>query len=386
MTKRKWTPIFLLLTSVATFTAVSQSKSLNITAEELKKIVRKAAEESANNAVKEVLKKQVTSRKRTDKSTQNLPKKQATTKILRIGSGAIGGNYFVLGELVGGVISHPSGSLPCGAGGSCGIMNLQSQNISSAGSVANLNTLKDKTNQTGFVQSDIAYWAYTGTGLYAKEKKQSNLRAIASLYPEAIHIIVNKEANINTIAKLAGKRVSLGAKKSGTLQGARLVLNAYQITEDKIQARYLNSADSIKALLKGELDAVFFTVGTSSPILNELFKNNDKFTLLSIGNSQRQAIFKQGHYFSPFRIAANTYKGVPETKTISVYALWLTTEKMDEGLVYALTKALWGKPAKHLFKSSLIGHHISIENSLKGIGIPLHSGAKKYYDEIGKRF
>ncbi len=381
----KWTPILFLLFSC--FVSFAQQATVTISPTELEKIIDKIAKKSAQQAINEVLKKQVKNVKKTSKNaTKELPSQANLTKTLRIGSGSIGGNYFVLGELVGGVVSHPMGSLPCGAGGSCGVANLQSQNVTSAGSIANLAALQKGSIHTGFVQSDIAYSAYTGTGIYANAKKQGNLRAIASLYPEAIHIIIRKDAKINDISKLVGKRVSLGAKNSGTLQGAKLVLEAYDISEDKIKAQYFNSTDSIKALLKGDLDAVFFTVGTSAPILNQLFENSDEFTLLSIGNRQRQAIFKQGHYFSPFSIAENTYKDVPKTDTISVYALWLTTDDADKKLVYEITKALWGAPATQLFESSLIGHYINVENSLKGIGIPLHTGAKKYYDEIGKRF
>ncbi len=383
MTTKKWIAVLFLLCSC--FVSVAQKNTVTISTQKLAKIVEKAAKKSAQQAVQDVLKQQKNN-KQPSNVTKNLPNQPNLTKILRIGSGSVGGNYFVLGELVGGVISHPIGSLPCGSGGSCGVTNLQSQNVTSAGSVANLNALEKGSIHTGFIQSDIAYWAYTASGLYANEKKRSNLRAIASLYPEAIHIIVRKDASVLNIAELVGKRVSLGANNSGTLQGARLVLNAYDMSEDKLKAQYLNSIDSIKALLKGELDAVFFTVGTSSPILNQLFENSNDFTLLSIGSSQRQAIFKQGHYFSPFTITANTYKGVPKTETISVYALWLTTTDTDEKLVYEMTKALWGDTAKQLFASSLIGHHIKLEDSLKGIGIPLHTGAKKYYDEIGKRF
>ncbi len=120
--------------------------------------------------------------KKTPTAKKTPQKKIKPVQLLRIGSGAIGGNYFVLGELVGGVVSHPLGSLACGKGGTCGIENLQTQNITSAGSLENLNKLQKGTIQTGFVQSDLAYWAYTGSGLFENKEKQGNLRAIASLY------------------------------------------------------------------------------------------------------------------------------------------------------------------------------------------------------------
>lgn len=318
--------------------------------------------------------------------SEQLPAQSTQTKILRIGTGAIGGNYFVLGELVGGVVSHPMGSLDCGKGGTCGVPNLQAQNVTTAGSVANLDKLSKGQVKTAFVQSDIAYWAYTGSGLFENKEKISDIRAIASLYPEAMHIIVNKKADIHSIADMVGKRVSLGARKSGTLQGARLVLAAYKLSEDNMQTEYLNSTESIKKLVDDELDAVFFTVGAPAPTFERLFEQNDHFQLLSIDEAERQAIFSKGHYFSPYTIPANTYRNSEAIETISVYALWLANRQSDETLIYELTKSLWGDTAKQLFSSSHIGSQIDIENSLKGIGIPLHSGAKKYYNEIGKRF
>ncbi|PIE45596.1 MAG: immunogenic protein [Gammaproteobacteria bacterium] len=312
---------------------------------------------------------------------------QSDVNLLRIGSGAVGGNYFVLGELVGGVVSHPLGSLTCEKGGTCGIENLQTQNITSAGSVANLENLLADNVQTAFVQSDIAYRAYTGTGMYEKKGKLNDIRAIASLYPEALHIIVRKDAKITDIGQLAGKRVSLGAKRSGTLQGARLILKAYKLSEGSLKVRYLNSQQSIQKLINAELDAVFFTVGAPAPSIEHIFSISDDFELLSINQAARDSIFKSGHYFLPYTIEKDTYTRLKTpVKTISVYALWLTRESADEALIYALTKALWGDRAKQLFNSSYIGSQIDVENSLKGIGIPLHSGAKKYYNEIGKRF
>lgn len=307
-------------------------------------------------------------------------------QLLRLGSGVIGGNYFVLGELVGGVISHPPGSLACGKGGTCGVVNLQSLNVTTSGSLANLSQLQEDHIQSGFIQSDIAYWAYTGTGLFANKDKQVDLRAIASLYPEAMHIVVSNKANVQSVADLADKRVSVGARKSGTLNAARLVLAAYQLSEDDMETEYLNNQQSIEKLKAGELDAMFFLVGAPAPALTDLFEESKAFKLLTIDEPARQQIFKQGHYFSPYLIPAGAYTGTTETHTISVYALWLTKADMDADLVYQMTKALWSDTAKQLLNSSYIGKKIAVENSLNGIGIPLHEGAKKYYNEIGKRF
>ncbi len=355
-----------------------------ISPEAIERIAKEAAEDAAQKLLTKLKKEEQKIAK--EKASKKKSSASSANHLMRIGSGAIGGNYFVLGELVGGVISHPNGSLPCGAGGTCGVRNLQTMNVTSAGSMANLNALMLGTVNSAFAQSDVAYWAYTGTGLFEKEKKMRKLRAIASLYPEAVHIVVNKRSGINSVADLKGKRVSIGARNSGTLLQARLVLSAYNLSEDDLLIEHLNNQQSIDKLTHGELDAMFFSVGVPAPALTQLFTDNDHFSLLSLEAGARQDIFRQGTYFSPYVIAENTYPNVGKVETVSVFALWLCAKDLDEQLVYQMTKALWSDASRQLLNSSYIGKHIDVEHSLQGIGIPLHKGAKKYYNEIGKRY
>lgn len=399
----QWVGCLSLTTGVvfSAYTGDRKAEEIPITEKKLEQIAQKAAEKAAQKTAAQILKQinnnntksnnndndnkkdtSITSQQ-PSKLPQILPiKKQA--HLMGIGSGAVGGNYYVLGELVGGVVSHPIGSLPCGQGGTCGVPNLQVQNITSAGSMANLNALKDGKIATGFVQSDIAYWAYTGSGTF--EKKMPDLRAIASLYPEAVHIVVKKSLNLGDVAELKGKRVSIGARNSGTLSQARLVLGAYKLSEDDMQTVYLNNQQGIKKLKDDELDAMFFSVGAPAPALTQLFEESDEFTLLSLSNAAQKEIFHQERYFSSYVIPSGVYPKVGETTTVSVFALWLCSAKTDKNLVYQMTKALWSDTARQLLDSSYIGRTIVVDNSLKGIGIPLHDGAKKYYDEIGKRY
>ncbi len=323
--------------------------------------------------------------------------KQATSNpmsnltLLTIGSGSVGGNYFLLGEILGTVISHPTLSLPCGKGGTCGVEGLQSINIATAGSVDNLKRLSDGSAFTGFVQSGIAYWAYTATGPFARKEKMDDLRAVASLYPEMIHVIVRKNLNAKSVADLKGKRVSVGTRHSGTLNSTRAVLEAYGMTEDDLEPEYLNLVETMEKMKAGELDAFFITMGAPAPFITSLFneageEDVPEFQILNIGGTEREKILALGHYFSPANIPAGTYKGVGEVDTVSMYALWLTTTKADADLIYKVTKALWDENSALLLNAFPVGKNITLDNSLNGIGIPLHEGAKKFYDEVGKKF
>ena len=113
--------------------------------------------------------------------------------------------------------------------GSCGVPNLIAVAQSANGSVANVQAIRSGQLESGFAQSDIPYWAHTGTGTFQGEAAMQNLRAIASLYPESVHLVTRKGAGIRSIADLRGKRVSLDEPGSGTLVDATLILQAFSL-------------------------------------------------------------------------------------------------------------------------------------------------------------
>ena len=84
----------------------------------------------------------------------------------RIGTGGTAGTYFPIGGLIANAISNPPGSRACADGGSCGVPGLVATAVASNGSVANVAGIATGGMQSGFVQSDVAYWALNGIGIY----------------------------------------------------------------------------------------------------------------------------------------------------------------------------------------------------------------------------
>ena len=182
-------------------------------------------------------------------------------RFLRIGTGGVAGTYYPIGGLVAGIISNPPGSRPCEKGGSCGVPGLIATAQSSDGSVANVEAVASGELDSGFSQSDVAYWAYTGTGIYEGKEPLSDLRAIAGLYPESLHLVVRRGAGIERVKDLVGKRVSLDEEGSGTLVNARIILKAFGISENDIEAHFIKPNFAISEIREGRLDAFIVTVG-----------------------------------------------------------------------------------------------------------------------------
>ena len=304
-------------------------------------------------------------------------------KFFRIGTGGTGGTYYPIGGLISNAISNPPGSRECSKGGSCGVPGLVAIAQSANGSVANINSISSGTLESGFAQSDVAYWAYTGTGIYADKGKVADLRAIANLYPESIHLVARKGAGIKTPADLKGKRVSLDEPGSGTLVDARIILEAYGLSEKDVEADYIKPTPAIAKIKDNQLDAFFIVAGYPTGSVAELASSVGA-ELVPIDGTPAQAIMQKYGFFAPDVIPAGTYEGIGETKTISVGAQWVVGAKVDEDLVYQITKAVWNKSSRKLLDNGHAkGKAITLESALDGVGIPLHAGAERFYKEAG---
>lgn len=305
-------------------------------------------------------------------------------KFFRIGTGGTAGTYYPIGGLLATAISNPPGSRACNAGGSCGAPGVVATAVASNGSVANINGIQSGQLESGFTQSDVAYWAYTGTGVYEGKPKVSDLRLIANLYPETIHLVARKGANIKSVADLKGKRVSLDEPGSGTLVDARIILGAFGLTEKDVVAEYLKPNQAGDKMKDGALDAFFFVGGYPTSAIAELASSGAGIDLIPVTGPEVDKMLKQYSFFAPDTIPANTYKGIPEVKTIAVGAQWVTSAKQPDALIYEITKALWNDNSRKLLDAGHAkGKAITKATATAGAGIPFHAGAEKFYKEAG---
>jgi len=301
----------------------------------------------------------------------------------RIGTGSTGGTYFPIGGLIATGISHPPGSRPCEAGGSCGVPGLIAAAQSTQGSVDNVAAIAAGQVESGLAQADIAFWAYRGEGPYAKSGAVEDLRAIANLYPESVHIVVRRDAEIDSVSDLRGKRVGLGAEESGTRVDAGIVLDAYGLSEKSIKGALVGPAEGADMLRAGELDAFFFVAGAPATAIRDLAEHVE-IDLLPIDGVAAVSIVKEHPFFSAGEIGAGVYPDVDGVATLDVGAQWLTSAEADPELIYGITRALWHPNTQALLaRGHPEGRNITLPTALDGVAIPLHPGAERYYREIG---
>ncbi len=293
---------------------------------------------------------------------------QAQVKFFRIGTGGTSGTYYPVGGLIANAISDAQ-------------VNVSA--VASNGSIANVNGIVGGSMESGFSQADVTTWAYTGTGIYQGKPKVEELRAIANLYPETIHIVVKKGLGLKSISDLKGKRISIDEPGSGTIVNAKTILAAYGIKDGDYKAENLKQGPSAEKLKDSSLDAFFVTAGHPVAAISEL-ATTAGIDLLPIDGAASDKLRADYKFFASDDIPDGVYKDVKGVKTISVGAQWVTSAKIDADLVYAITKGLWSDKAR----AALDGGHakgksITKETALVGLGIPLHPGAERFYKEAG---
>jgi TRAP transporter TAXI family solute receptor len=307
-------------------------------------------------------------------------------QFFRIGTGSAGGTYYPIGGIIANAISCPPGA-PCGqAGGTAGVPGLVAVAQATQGSVQNVNLIQSGNAESGFSQSDVAHWAYTGTGLFEGRPKLDRLRFIAHLFPEHIHAVVRRDSPIRSFEDLRGKRIAIGLQASGARIGSELILEANGLRAGRdYTAEYLNQAQGTERMQDRGLDATLTVVGYPAAAFAE-FCSRTGCRLLPIQGAAAQRVIERAPFYGTGVIPRTAYEGLEaDTPTLTVGAVWLVRDSVPEELVYNITRALWSDVTRGLLdRGHAKGREIVRENALTGRGVvPLHPGAERYYREAG---
>ena len=302
----------------------------------------------------------------------------------RIGAAATAGSFFEIGGVIASAVSKPAASPPCEQGGSCGVPGLVAVAQATQGSVDNLRMIASDQIESGIAQSDVASWAYSGTGIFAGEGPFKKLRAIASLFPERLHLVVRAAGSIQTLEDLKGRRISLGQVGSGTLVDARIVLAAGGLAETDLLPEYMRSGTAAANLAEGSLEGFFLIGGVPIPAIRSL-AGTTPIRLIPIPDDVLTNMHERYGPYERAVIPAEVYPGVNvATPTVGFHALWVVSVSTADDLIYAITRALWNEATQRLLDAhDPIGKQVRLENALDGLTIPLHPGAKRFYREAG---
>jgi len=291
----------------------------------------------------------------------------ATTR-LSIGTASTGGTWYPLGGAIASVITKY-------------VKNTEATAYPSGASIENIRLLRKGQTDIVMLMPDSAYWAYTGTEQFSKDKPYKELRAILALYPIFDQIVVLESSNIKTIADMKGKRIAVGAPGSGTEVMNRIILAEHGITYENCTPKYLSAPEAVEAQKDGNVDVIMYALGAPAPTIMDLMTVR-KVRFIEIDPAMEKKINSKYPFYVPSQIKAGTYQG--QSKPVRMLA-WMgilaVDAKMKNELVYDILKAFWAHKDE-IDKVHVQFKDITLNNAVN-VPIPLHEGAIKFYREKG---
>ncbi|MCB1900580.1 TAXI family TRAP transporter solute-binding subunit [Cognatazoarcus halotolerans] len=252
---------------------------------------------------------------------------------------------------------------------------------STKASAENLNLLQAGRGEVGFALGDVVSDAWKGEAEAGFKAPLKKLRAFAAIYPNYIQIVASKESGIKTLADLKGKRVSVGAPKSGTELNARSVLKAAGLAYGDLgKVEYLPFGESVELIKNRQLDATLQSAGLGVASLRDLASSMD----IVVVPVPADVVAKIGDAaYQPGVIPANTYTGqTADTPTVAIRNILVTHEGVDADAVYAMVKAMFGN-MDALVAAHAAAKGIKLESAASGLPLPLHPGAERFFKEAG---
>lgn len=252
----------------------------------------------------------------------------------------------------------------------------------SGGGIDNLNQAYDGEAQIGIANANLVYQAQEGIASfegYANDK----LRIFAGLYINPNQVVVTKASGIEGLEDLIGKKISIGAAGSTTVDEASVHLGAIGKTLDDIKAEYMDTSAAADAISNKLLDGVWIMAGTPNSAVTQIMTTTDS-KIMPITAEQVETLKAEYPWYAACEIPAGTYAGQDEAVPTSGVKLTLfVTADVDEETVYQMTKVFWEN------WDTLTETHAALRkadpkqacNDVAGVAI--HEGAARYYREIG---
>ncbi|MBZ9799664.1 TAXI family TRAP transporter solute-binding subunit [Mesorhizobium sp. ES1-4] len=260
------------------------------------------------------------------------------------------------------------------------IPGVRTQVQATKASVENLNLLQQGKGEIAFALGDSVKAAAEGDKEAGFPNKLDKLRAIAAIYPNYVQIVASQEAGIKSFADLKGKSLSVGAPKSGTELNARAIFGALGMSyQDLSRTEYLPFGESVELMKNRQLDATLQSAGLGVASIKDL-ASSVPITVVAVPAEVAQ---KLGAPFQAANIPAGTYQGQTEdVPTLAITNILVTRSDLSDDEAYQMTKQLF----EHL--DQMVAAHsaaksIKLEDAVKGLPIPLHPGAERYYKEKG---
>ena len=298
---------------------------------------------------------------------------RAQTRIVTIGTGNASGVYQVAGDAVCRLVNQDTAR-----------HGLQCRTQGTAGSVQNVNALKNGEIDFAIVQSDVQYHAVKGLGRFKEGGPHKELRAVFSVYPEPLMVVAGPRTGVEKFEDFKGKRFNLGNPGSGTRPTIDMLMSALRMKPDDFaKATELSPDEHGKALCEGRIDGFGFVVGNPSANLVYATKACHAHVIPLHGPAIDRLVIDHP-YFAYTTLAEGSYPGMKEpVRTFGVVATFVTSSRVADDVVQTVVAAVFDHFESFRKQHPSFSYIHPMDTLNSGLTAPLHDGAFLYFRAKG---
>lgn len=296
---------------------------------------------------------------------------RAEDKFLALGTASTRGTYFPVGNTLCRLINEKRDShlVRCLA-------------YPTGGSVYNIQALTSGELDIAITRSDLAYKAFNGLNQFAAIGANRQLRTVMNLYSQPVVITVRKDSGINSFADFKGKIINIGNRGSGKRAIADQMFKIMGWSKaDFAGTTEFSTRGQSKPFCDKKVDILIESIGLPAPLYDNLAAKCDaKF--VDIPEKLAEGFRKSGPFFFDYKIPASINpNNDADVKTVGIKVVLLSLTTISSKTVAIVADSIFGEKGK--FQKSHPALSLSTPDSMvnEGIHVPLHDGAKKYYED-----
>jgi TRAP transporter TAXI family solute receptor len=249
------------------------------------------------------------------------------------------------------------------------------------GSAYNIGALQSGELEFAIVQSDVHFAAYKGEGAWSG-RPFLGLRSVMSLYPELVTVMARADSHIQDLAGLAGKRINVGSRGSGTTTSEALEAELGWRDQERVLPAELKADATTSALCSGTIDASLLIVGHPSPMVKDQLAACP-VNFVAMTGPAIEKLLHEDLYYKHETIPGEIYGIVGEVPTFGGRASLVTSASVDARVVAVVAKAVLNHVAELRTLNPALGRLRPRDMIKDGLTAPLHPGAEQVYKELG---
>jgi uncharacterized protein len=238
-----------------------------------------------------------------------------------------------------------------------------------------------KTGAFGIFGTVDAFNAYKGNNEYMG-KPFAGIRTVVAVNGTDVYFVVPANSPIKSYADAKGKRLGMGGPGSTPANTALFLLEQHGVARKDFKPYFFTYKETVEGIQDGSLDGGFLAGGFPLASYNELATQRS-VRIVPVDDGTLKKILADHPFYYRNVVKAKSYKGLEQdTQIMGFVGGVFVNSEVSSDYVYKFLKNLFAHK-EEFYSIHAAAKEVSMENALKGLSVPLHPGAEKFFRESG---